>query len=351
MGGDVVLLGSWERAKVAVAECASIDEAKDIRDKAQALLVYAKQAAESFEVQNNVAEIKVRAERKIGEFSRQLEKHERIRTDLTAPHDGEQKRTKTYILRSSGIDPKHAHRYETMAGIPEQDFENMIAETRRKCAEITSSGIFRFARALQKNHRINERYSCMHPEAIDDLVSARNAGLKFSTIYADPPWKYSNQATRASTDNHYRTMTVDDICALPIRDIADANAHLHLWTTNAFLFEAKRVMEAWGFEYKSVFVWVKPQMGIGNYWRVSHEFMLFGIRGKCPFLDRAQMSWLKSPRGRHSSKPDEIRTIIEKVSPGPRLELFARALYPGWFGWGNEIDNALMYQESDNAAR
>ena len=131
----------------------------------------------------------------------------------------------------------------------------------------------------------------------------------YRTIYADPPWKYGNQATRAATDNHYETLSVDEICEFEIEEVhisqlAAENSHLHLWTTNAFLFDAKRVMEAWGFEYKSCFVWVKPQLGIGNYWRVSHEFMLFGIRGKLKYTNRSQASWIEAPRSRHSAKPD-----------------------------------------------
>lgn len=179
-------------------------------------------------------------------------------------------------------------------------------------------------------------------QSLESLVAdARNSEAgRFACIYADPPWQYGNQGTRAATDNHYATMTVDEVCALPIGDIAAENAHLHLWTTNAFLFDAKRVMEAWGFTYKSCFVWVKPQMGIGNYWRVSHEFLLFGIRGKCPFLARDAMSWASLPRGRHSSKPHEIRKLIERVSPGPRIELFAREVFEGWSAWGNQAQRS-----------
>lgn len=176
----------------------------------------------------------------------------------------------------------------------------------------------------------------------DDLGTLITAGRKFACIYADPAWQYGNQATRASTDNHYPTMTVDDICALPVAELAADNAHLHLWTTNGFLFEAKRVMEAWGFEYKSVMVWVKPQMGIGNYWRVSHEFLLLGTRGKCPYLNRAQMSWHRADRTSHSTKPEDFREKIELVSPGPRLELFGRKTSPGWTVWGNQIARTMF---------
>jgi N6-adenosine-specific RNA methylase IME4 len=178
--------------------------------------------------------------------------------------------------------------------------------------------------------------------AISDLQSLIDSCRKFHTIYADPPWKYSNQATRSSTDNHYKTLSVLEICQLPIAGLAADNSHLHLWTTNAVLFDAKTVMEAWGFEYKSCFVWVKPQMGIGNYWRLAHEFLLLGVKGTCRFLDRSQMSWQQIERTKHSSKPEKIRKIIEKVSPGPYLELFARKAAKGWVCWGNEIERNLF---------
>ena len=169
--------------------------------------------------------------------------------------------------------------------------------------------------------------------AVSDLNSLIESGKKFPTIYADPPWQYSNQATRASTDNHYSTMTVDEIAALPITQLTAENAHLHIWTTNAFLFNSKQIIEAWGFEYKSCFVWVKPQMGIGNYWRVSHEFMLFGIKGKQPFLNRGQKSWAEINRTKHSKKPEDVAQKIEIVSPGPYLELFGRETREGWTVW------------------
>jgi N6-adenosine-specific RNA methylase IME4 len=169
----------------------------------------------------------------------------------------------------------------------------------------------------------------------------------YRTIYADPPWKYGNQGTRAATDNHYPTLTVDEICDFEvdgrrIEYLAGENCHLHLWTTNAFLFDAKRVMEAWGFEYKSCLIWVKPQMGLGNYWRVSHELMLFGIRGKLPFADRSIPSWLESDRTKHSEKPNAIRQLVEKVSPAPRLELFGRLEFADWDVVGNQVESSLF---------
>ncbi len=162
-------------------------------------------------------------------------------------------------------------------------------------------------------------------------------GQRYGCVYADPPWRYGNQGTRSATDKHYSGMSVDEICDLPVADICADVGHLHLWTTNGFLFDAQRVMESWGFTYKSCFVWVKPQMGIGNYWRVSHEFLLLGVKGKQTFISKSLKSWASFNRTKHSAKPEEIRGFIEKASPGPYVELFARRTATGWSSWGNEV--------------
>jgi N6-adenosine-specific RNA methylase IME4 len=179
-----------------------------------------------------------------------------------------------------------------------------------------------------------------------ELQNLIDSGRKFKTIYADPPWKYSNQATRSSTNNHYQTLTVEEISRLPIKDLSEEKAHLHLWTTNAFLFDSKAVMEAWGFEYKSCFIWVKPQLGIGNYWRLSHEFLLLGVRGAMTFSDHSLKSWLEVDRTKHSKKPEAVRELIEKASPGPYLELFGRRTCDNWTVWWNEIERELFNEEA-----
>jgi N6-adenosine-specific RNA methylase IME4 len=168
-------------------------------------------------------------------------------------------------------------------------------------------------------------------------------GIRFSTIYADPPWLYSNQSTRAATSNHYEGMTVQEICSLPVLELVAEDAHLHLWTTNGFLFECPKIFEAWGFEFKSSFVWVKSQIGIGNYWRNAHEFLLTAVRGDAKrFNDRTLRSWMECDRGRHSGKPEQVRAMIEKASQGPRLELFGRRAVENWFVWGNQVERDIF---------
>lgn len=181
-------------------------------------------------------------------------------------------------------------------------------------------------------------------QVVSDLDELVRDGRRFATIYADPPWPYENEASRAAAVLHYPVMTLEDIRAERVAELAEDNAHLHLWTTNAFLREAMDLIEAWGFRYRSTFVWVKDRIGMGNYWRVSHEFLLLGVRGRLRFRDRAQASWLLAKRGTHSRKPDGVRQLIEKVSPGPYLELYGRAELPhtDWTVYGNRVERRLF---------
>ena len=113
------------------------------------------------------------------------------------------------------------------------------------------------------------------PGIVRNLTEVIALGHRYSTVYADPPWQYSNSSSRGAAVNHYSTMTVADICNEPVAQLVTDIAHLHLWTTNAFLREAFDVIDAWGFTYKSCLIWIKPQLGMGNYWRVSHEYLCY----------------------------------------------------------------------------
>ena len=147
-------------------------------------------------------------------------------------------------------------------------------------------------------------------------------------------------------------MTVDELCALPIRELAADDSHLHLWTTNGFLFECPRIFAAWGFEFKSSFIWTKSDIGIGNYWRNSHEFLLTAIRGDAKrFNDHSLKSWLECKRGRHSAKPEKVREMIEKASLGPYLEMFGRSGIKGWTVWGNQMDGNLLDYDMEVVGR
>lgn len=174
-------------------------------------------------------------------------------------------------------------------------------------------------------------------------VATAASTKKFKVIYADPPWDIAQAGARGAV-NHYDLMTLDRIKQLPVAEFADDDSTLLLWTTNAALPGALEVMAAWGFTYKTNAVWDKYYMGLGNYFRGSHEILLHGVRGKAPFKFRGQRSTLMFPRQDHSHKPEEMIPLIERVLDGPYLELFARQRpnsHADWSVWGNQIDSDI----------
>jgi N6-adenosine-specific RNA methylase IME4 len=180
---------------------------------------------------------------------------------------------------------------------------------------------------------------------VADLQAFIAAGHRVGTVYADPPWLYDNQATRSATHHQYPGMALDELCELPVSKLVKTDAHLHLWTTNGFLAEGLQLIAAWGFEFKSSFVWIKPTKGIGNYWRNAHELLLTAVRGDATrFDDHDLISWIQCKRGKHSAKPEQVRCFIERASPGPWLEMFARISDPRWLSWGHGIGDDLLSQ-------
>lgn len=179
-------------------------------------------------------------------------------------------------------------------------------------------------------------------------------GKKYQTIYADPPWQFQNRTGKVAPEhkrlNRYETMTLSDIQALPVAEVAAERCHLYLWVPNALLPEGLAVMAAWGFSYKTNLIWEKVRKdgqpdgrGVGFYFRNVTEMLLFGIRGdnnRTLQAGRSQVNLLRTMKREHSRKPDEFVSLIEACSSGPRLEMFARGDRSGWDMWGNQADES-----------
>lgn len=188
-------------------------------------------------------------------------------------------------------------------------------------------------------------------ETNENLLAFCN-GQKFATIYADPPWRFQNRTGKVAPENkklsRYETMDLEAIKAMPVSEIAASKSHLYLWVPNALLPDGLEVMKAWGFEYKGNIVWEKVRKdgqpdgrGVGFYFRNVTEILLFGIRGdnnRTLAPARSQVNLIRTMKREHSRKPDEIIPIIERCSPGPFIELFARGDRGGWAMWGNQAD-------------
>lgn len=190
--------------------------------------------------------------------------------------------------------------------------------------------------------------------SLDETLGLARAarGRRFGTILADPPWQFVNRTGKMAPEHkrlaRYATMKTDAICELPVADYVADMSHLYLWVPNALLPEGLRVMEAWGFSYKSNIIWYKTRKdggpdgrGVGFYFRNVTEILLFGVRGKnarTREAGRRQVNIIPARKREHSRKPDEAYDIIEACSPGPYLELFARGTRKGWTAWGAQAD-------------
>lgn len=166
----------------------------------------------------------------------------------------------------------------------------------------------------------------------------------FRTIVADPPWSKNQSSCHGygGAIGHYDLMSIDRIKAMPVADLADENAHLYLWVTNSNIDEGIEVIKAWGFRYITMFHWIKPKMGVGNYFRNASETCLFAVRGKAPAKFKSQINWMIGYPTQHSEKPREFTSVVERLSDGPYLELFCRrrpASNEKWYCWGNETEN------------
>lgn len=185
------------------------------------------------------------------------------------------------------------------------------------------------------------------PTASQDLASKVRG--PYTTILADPPWRFQNRTGKVAPEHQrlmrYPTMTLDEICELPVSQLTGTDSHLYLWVPNALLAWGLEVMKTWGFTYKTNIVWSKIRKdggpdgrGVGFYFRNVTELILFGVRGSIRTLPpgRTQVNLISTRKREHSRKPDEIYDLIEACSPGPYLELFARFIRDGWYQWGNE---------------
>jgi N6-adenosine-specific RNA methylase IME4 len=190
--------------------------------------------------------------------------------------------------------------------------------------------------------------------------------VKYRTVVIDPPWAYRQRWLQAGKGNalshdglagifkrggangnaragirgaaaKYNCMPLSEIYALLVGEWTEDDAHLWLWTTNHFMLEAHRCLKTWGFDYKTMLTWVKPQMGMGMYLRGTTEHVLFAVRGHLKLLRRDIRTDLRAPRGEHSEKPQAFYDMVETASPGPYLDVFARRQRMGWSVAGDEV--------------
>ena len=303
-----------------------IDDLIELNKQARALVEYLREHDESGHAMR-IAQLRI--EKRIGE----------VLVQTVRPGNPQLSKDATIGRLPKGVTRDQSSRWQKLAAMQPELFEDYLASANKP----SLNGAFKHALRVAGANEVGETALCCGPGELDLMIQR---GVKFRTIYADPPWAYANQGTRAATGNHYRTMTTAEIAALPVEKLAADVAQLHLWATDAFLEDACDIMKAWGFKRKSTLIWEKPQMGLGNYYRLTHEYLLLGTRGEAQFPDgqRGHRSVLRANREKHSRKPDVFRQLVEQVGNAPRLELFGRRQVPGWVVWGNEVEREQLYK-------
>jgi N6-adenosine-specific RNA methylase IME4 len=240
-------------------------------------------------------------------------------------------------LASQGIDKNLANQMRRLGAMSDEKFEATVSDVREAVSRAVKSVINMDGKADARSDR--ER----------DLAANQRAlpSKKYGVIYADPEWRFEVYSQKTgmdrSAENHYPTSPTDEICARPVSDIAADDCVLFLCATAPMLPDALRVMEAWGFKYKSQLIWRKDHVGTGYWFRNGHELLLVGTRGKVPAPAPGTQfdSVINAPKSEHSEKPDRFYEIIEAYFPNlPKIELNARRARAGWDRWGNEAPEA-----------
>ena len=344
----------YDAACRAVAEAKSIDEVKDLHDKAEALRAYGRQAKNKT-LEIDAAEIRLRAERRLGK----LIGDQKTRRGLAAggQYGGRTKidgsraepSIKPPTLAELGIDKKLSMRAQEIAALPEATFEEKLASWRERVGRENERVTVNLIKEYEKAQRREANQAPIEGGGqVENLLELARMGVTFSTIYADPPWEFATWSDRGqdrSASQHYRVQTLDEIKAIPVAALAATDCILHLWCLSSMLPAALDIVAAWGFTFKKVgFIWNKlnpsgegRHMGNGKWTRDEAELCLLATRGAPTRLNASVRQTFNSPITAHSEKPEEFRRRIERLTAGPYLELYARRAIEGWTVWGDQV--------------
>ena len=319
-------LAKLSQATTALAEARTLEEIKAIRDMAEQARLYAQANRLGLDAINAGTEIRLRADRKMGEVLIQAKETGEIK-----PHRHEEGfHEGTVKLVDIGVSKKQSHVTQQLARLPEQVFEQRIEATK-----VT-------------NQRLTTAKVLVQPEVRQEKIERINQGnvslstvTRYPVVYADPPWRYEHSKTdNRQIENHYPTMALEEICDLPVSELAANDAVLFLWATSPKLAESMDVITAWGFTYRTCIIWDKERVGMGYYARQQHELLLIAARGNLPVPEPANRpaSVIRLRRdNEHSHKPVGFYDLIERMYPEyKKIELFARNEREGWDKWGNQ---------------
>jgi N6-adenosine-specific RNA methylase IME4 len=301
------------------------------------------------EVSDTAGEVWISAELRLAKMLKEIPKPQHAGPGRGKRGAQSEPRFTAPTLAQIGVDKKRSSAARQLGAMKPEERTKAIEELKEEGKGVSPSAVIKKnkeAKREEKRQSYAERQST--GGTVDDLSSLAERGNKFSVIYADPPWTfqvYSGKGKERSAERHYDTMSLDALAALPIAALAADDCALFLWSVWPELPGALRIIESWGFTYKTCgFLYAKLNRsgdgyftGMGYWTRANTEPCLFAIRGSPTRLAMDVPQLLVAPVGEHSAKPPETRQRIQRLLPGPYLELFARKEVEGWTTWGNEV--------------
>lgn len=313
-----------DNAKQQLAQIRDIETGVEYLNKVKAIETWAKAEKKDAELQNIIAEQKLRTQRILGLL---------LKNDNEIKRGGSKYRLSS--LKKYDINPNRSSEFQKIASLPQEIFEEEIATAKQeseKRIELTTSRLLKVVKKIEREEDLKKQ-----KQDIDKLDYTKLLD-EYDVLVVDPPWEYNRtydpDASRVA--NPYPSMSLEEIKNIDLP--SSENSVLWLWSTHAYLYDAKNILEHWGFEYKATLVWNKDKIGMGNWLRMQCEFCLLGIKGKPTYQNTKYRDIIIEKGREHSRKPECFYDMVNDICIGSKIDYFSREKREGWYSYGNQIN-------------
>jgi len=317
-------LQKLSQARQALSECKTLQETKNIKDIAKGVLEVIKAKGYGNEMKNDACILIVEAGIQFSKLKKEGQEKGEIKTQATA------KSSSKIELDTLGVSKKESHINDVLAD-DEKETKEIIEDLIEHKKTPTENAIYSEKKKRERKIKIESQI-----KEIEKGVKTPKG--KFDVIAIDPPWNYGREydPDGSRVSNPYPEMNQDDLMKIELP--ANESCILWLWTTHAFIWDAKELLDHWGFTYKAILTWDKEKMGMGSWLRMQTEFCLMATKGNPIIKNNFTRDIIREPRKEHSKKPEAFYSIVDLLCPGKKIEIFSRTKRKGWEVFGDELE-------------
>jgi N6-adenosine-specific RNA methylase IME4 len=324
------------RAEPWLAKLDKPPQLKKLRDEAETIAAHLRRVGASLPNVNRIGRFKIETECRLGEILSTLPKNKGGR-----PGKENRSYDRNSTLAERGIpNARLSSRWQKMATVEPERRRNYYAEEEKRGGVVTSTAVYKMGSDYAREEKKRAARSRNGDETGSSVIATiEEVAGKYQCVYMDPPWAYRDSKIHGGVDHEYETLDIDGIARLPIASLLPKNGgHVWMWTTWPMIREGavQKLFTAWGLSWKGEIVWDKDKLLLGRWIRVQTEILILGVTGSVPRLVEDVRGIHREKSGKHSAKPDSFYGMLERFSPGPRIELFARKPREGWDRWGKE---------------